>query len=40
MLNVGYMGLLEKEDLMIMRAIEQRFGTKSNHIGQIIRRFL
>jgi len=30
----------EEEDLMIMRAIDQRLGTNSDWIREIIRRFL
>jgi len=30
----------EDEDLMIMRAIDQRLGTKSDWIREIIRKFL
>jgi hypothetical protein len=30
----------EEEDLMIMRAIDQKLGTKSNWIREIIKRFL
>jgi hypothetical protein len=30
----------EEDDLMIMRAIDQRLGTKSDWIREIIRRFL
>jgi hypothetical protein len=30
----------EAEDLMIMRAIDQKLGTKSNWMRAIIRRFL
>jgi len=30
----------KEEDLMIMRAIDQRLGTKSNRIREILKRFL